>query len=49
MRWPEAKRRAFAAAPQGTREKLMMGALGALIDASGTKAYVTRGNPDDHK
>lgn len=48
--WPEAKRRRFAAAPQGEREKMMMGALtGLLADGDGPSTYVTRGEPGDHQ
>ncbi len=52
--WPEDKRRKFAAASQGEREKMMMGALGAVIADVGTaetpiRAYVTRGVPTDHE
>lgn len=44
--WPLDKRGRFLAADQGTREKMMMGALGALAEGAG--AYVTRGEPGDH-
>jgi hypothetical protein len=43
--WPEAKRQAYAAADQGTREKMLMGALSALVPG----AYVTRGEPGDRE
>jgi hypothetical protein len=36
-------------ADQGTREKMMMGALGDLVAETGKKAYVTRGEPTDHE
>jgi hypothetical protein len=35
------------AAGQGEREKMMMGALGALVADEGEKVYVTRGDPKD--
>lgn len=49
--WPEEKRRAFAAADQGTREKMSMGALGAMVaDAiPDKKVHITRGEPTDHE
>jgi hypothetical protein len=49
LAWPLEKRAKFLAADQGTREKMMMGALGALMDDTETKAYVTRGEPRDHE
>lgn len=48
LRWPEEKRRAFAAADRGTREKMLMGALGSLAADVGVPAHVTRGDPVDH-
>lgn len=51
--WPEEKRKKFAEADQGTREKMMMGALGAAIDLAmaekgeAKKVYITRGVPED--
>jgi hypothetical protein len=50
LQWPEEKRRKFMAASQGEREKMMMGALGALVadSAPGARAHVTRGVPGDH-
>jgi len=36
-------------AGQGQREKMMMGALGALAEKVGKKTYVTRGDPTDHE
>jgi hypothetical protein len=47
MLWPKEKRERFLLAGQGEREKMMMGSLGALLSGSGTRAHVTRGNPDD--
>lgn len=47
--WPIEKRAKFIAAGQGEREKMMMGALGALAGEIGTKAQVTRGDPTDDK
>lgn len=47
--WPLEKRAKFMAAGQGEREKMMMGALGALVEAAGGKAHVTRGDPLDHE
>ena len=44
--WPLEKRAKFAAATQGEREKMMMGALSGLAAESGEKAYVTRGGAD---
>jgi hypothetical protein len=37
------------AAGQGEREKMMMGALGAVIADAGGSAYVTRGEPSDRQ
>jgi hypothetical protein len=47
--WPPEKRAAFVAANQGTREKMLMGSLGAAIAEASEKAYVTRGEPKDHE
>lgn len=47
--WPLEMRRGFMAAGQGEREKMMMGALGALLESVGEKAYVTRGDPTDQE
>lgn len=47
--WPLDKRAKFIAAGQGEREKMMMGALGALVSSVGGKAHVTRGDPTDHE
>lgn len=47
--WPLEKRAKFIAASQGEREKMMMGALGALAEDVGEKAYVTRGDPVDRE
>ena len=48
--WSLDKRAKFVAADQGTREKMMMGALGGLIDkTSDKKVYVTRGEPTDNE
>jgi hypothetical protein len=49
LAWPLDKRAKFVAADQGTREKMMMGALGDLVAETGKKAYVTRGEPTDHE
>ena len=47
--WPPEKRVAFAKADQKAREKMMMGAPVALIEAvSDTSVRVTREEPDDH-
>jgi hypothetical protein len=47
--WPPEKRAAFAKADQGTREKMMMGSTGALLEAAGEKnVRVTRGESSDH-
>ncbi len=47
LMWPKDKRERFVAVSQGEREKMMMGALGALASQEGTTAYVTRGDPKD--
>ena len=47
--WPLEKRAKFMGVGQGEREKMMMGALGALVEDSGKKAYITRGDPKDHQ
>jgi hypothetical protein len=44
--WPVEKREKFVAADQGTREKMMMGALTALIGQK-LNVHVTRGDPKD--
>ena len=49
LMWPEDKRRAYVQADPRTREKMMMGALGALAADEGVKAHVTRGVPGDHE
>ena len=49
LAWPLERRAKFVAADQGTREKMMMGALGGLVTETGAKAYVTRGEPADHE
>ncbi len=50
LKWPPEKRAKFVAAGQREREKMLMGALGALVkDATGEDAYVTRGDPTDHE
>jgi hypothetical protein len=49
MLWPADKRAKFVAAGQGEREKMMMGSLSAILAGSGTKTYVTRGNPADRE
>lgn len=50
LRWPAERRTKFLSAAQGDREKMLMGSMGALIaDATGEKAYVTRGVPEDHE
>lgn len=46
--WPLDKRAQFIAADQGTREKMMMGALSALVSDE-KKIHVTRGEPTDHE
>lgn len=46
--WPLEKRAKFVAADQGTREKMMMGAVRALV-APGVEVHVTRGEPTDHE
>lgn len=45
--WPLEKREKFLAATQGERSKMLMGALGALVEEAGQKAHVTRGDPTD--
>ena len=47
--WPLERRQKFMAAGQGEREKMMMGALGALIAdvAPQEKPYITRGVRED--
>lgn len=49
LAWDTEKRQKFVAADPGTREKMMMGALGALVASLGVKAHVTRGDPTDHE
>jgi hypothetical protein len=49
MQWPPDKRVRFVAAPQGEREKMMMGSLGALAEETASKIHITRGDPADHK
>lgn len=47
--WPLEKRAQFVAlTDQGAREKMMMGALGALVATTGKKVHITRGEPGDH-
>lgn len=46
LMWNEEKRKRYMATTQSEREKMLMGALGALL---GSTAYVTRGNPTDHE
>ena len=47
--WPMERRQKFIEADQGTREKMMMGAFGVLVESVDKKAYVTRGDPSDCK
>lgn len=47
--WPEEKRRRFLAADRGTREKMLVGALAALVADVGGRAHVTRGVPGDRE
>ena len=53
LQWDEAKRVKFRDAEQGEREKMMMGALGAVISlafeekSEKKKVRITRGNPAD--
>ena len=48
--WPTEMREKFAAAQQGEREKMMMGALCALTESVGEQSScVTRGDPTDHE
>ena len=50
LAWPIEKRSKFAIADQGTREKMMMGALGALVaETTDKKVYISRGEPTDHE
>lgn len=49
LQWPEAKRRQYAQAEQGTREKMLMGAVMAAVDEMGKRAHVTRGVPEDNE
>src|SRR5271170_2025805 len=45
LAWPMEKRAKYVAADQGTREKMLMGSLGAAIDdlMAGKKVHITRG------
>lgn len=45
--WPQEKRLKYVDADQGTREKMLMGSLSALVEAAGVTAHVTRGVPED--
>lgn len=47
--WPLEKRAAYVAAGQGTREKMLMGALEAIAADVGVKTHVTRGEPTDRE
>lgn len=47
--WSLEKRAKFMVASQGEREKMMMGALGAVIADAGQVAFVTRGDPADYE
>jgi hypothetical protein len=47
--WSSEKRAAFVASDQGTREKMMMGALGDLAKSIDKKVYITRGEPKDRE
>jgi len=49
LQWPEEKRRKFAKADDGTRQKMLMGALSAAISKlkPGGQVRVTRGVPED--
>lgn len=51
LAWPLEQRRAFLIAPQGDREKMMMGALTKLVTdaAPNENVHVTRGDPTDRK
>jgi len=50
LAWPLEKRAKFVAADQGTREKMMVGALLGLVEEeTGKKVYVTRGEPTDRE
>lgn len=47
--WEKKMRDKFHTADQGTRHKMMMLALSALLeDASKKKVHITRGDPADH-
>jgi hypothetical protein len=48
LAWPLEKRAKFLASDPKAREKMMMGSLSALTESIGKKAYVTRGDPNDH-
>ncbi|MFI5296572.1 MAG: hypothetical protein ACHREM_00625 [Polyangiales bacterium] len=47
--WPENKRKKYAASTQEEREKMLLGALGGLMEDAGVNAYITRGNPTDRE
>lgn len=51
LKWPEEKRKKFAAAKQGEREKMMMGGLDAFLtsEVPSTKTHITRGDPTDNQ
>jgi hypothetical protein len=55
LQWDEAKRQKFMAADPGTREKMLMGALGAAMALAFEKkgeekrVHITRGDPTDHE
>lgn len=49
LKWSPEKRTKFMTASQGEREKMMMGALGAVVADAGVRAHVTRGDPVDHE
>jgi hypothetical protein len=48
LAWSMTERARFIAADQGTREKMMLGGISALV-APGVKVHVTRGEPKDHE
>lgn len=53
LQWDEEKRKKFVEAEQGTRQKMLMGALSAALalamEEKGEKIYITRGIPEDNE
>jgi hypothetical protein len=48
LKWDEAKRIKFRDADEGTKHKMLMGSLGALLASANVKAHITRGEPTDN-